>query len=150
MSNTSLLARQATLAVVAASLCACETPQREHLVRAPIRCADQTVQVYFEPQSSELTREGRDVIRAAAQSARSCKVTGVDVVGLADAAGGPAVGLEVSQQRAASVAGALREAGLPAADFKVAAAGQAGAVTAEGKAAPMRRRADIVLHLATP
>ena len=139
------------IAVVAitAGLGACSTTtERARVVQAPAHCVDQTVQVYFEPQSSELTKEGRAVIAAAAAGAKSCRVAGVEVIGLADAAGAPAAGLELSQKRAASVAGELKAEGLPAAEYKVAAAGQAGAVTADGKAAPMRRRADIVLHLA--
>jgi outer membrane protein OmpA-like peptidoglycan-associated protein len=149
MTDHRTTARLLSAVGLAAGLAACTTTEREHLVKAPSHCVDQTVQVYFDPQSSELTKEGRAVITAAAQGARSCKVTSVEVIGLADAAGTPAAGLEVSQKRAASVAGALKAEGLPAAEFKVAAAGQAGAVTASGQAAPMRRRADIVLHLAS-
>ena len=148
MNHRLTFARCAPLALLVVALGACTTTEREHVVRAPAHCADQTVQVYFEPQSYDLTREGRDVIKAAAQNAKGCKVASVDVLGLADAAGAPAASLELSQKRAASVTAELRAEGLPAAEFKVAAAGQAGAVTAAGQAAPMRRRADIVLHLA--
>jgi len=138
-----------TAGLLAALASACTTTtERSRLVRAPASCADQTVQVYFEPQSAELTKEGRDVITAAAAGARACKVTSVEVIGLADAAGAPGANLELSQKRATSVAGALKAEGLPAAEFKVGAAGQVGAVTASGQAQPMRRRADIVLHLA--
>jgi outer membrane protein OmpA-like peptidoglycan-associated protein len=145
-----LLARPLIAAGLLAGLAAAcgTTSERTRLVRTPTACADQTVQVYFEPQSAELTKEGRDVIAAAAAGARACRVAGVEVIGLADAAGAPGANLELSQRRAASVAGALKAEGLPAAEFKVAAAGQAGAVTASGQAQPMRRRADIVLHLA--
>jgi outer membrane protein OmpA-like peptidoglycan-associated protein len=143
-----VLAAPLALAVLAASLSACTTTERQRLVRAPARCADQTVQVYFEPQSFDLTKEGRDVIAAAATGAKACRVESVEVIGLADAGGAPGANLELSEKRAASVAAALKADGLPAAEYKVAAAGQAGAVTASGQAAPMRRRADIVLHLA--
>ncbi|RAK56227.1 OmpA family protein [Phenylobacterium soli] len=134
----------------AASLGGCATVQnaRARLVRASARCVDQTVQIYFEPQSAALTREGRLVIDQAASQARGCRVTTVDVVGLADAAGAPDANLELSKRRAEAVAAALAANGLPAADFQVGAAGQAGAVTADGKAAPLRRRADVTLHLA--
>jgi outer membrane protein OmpA-like peptidoglycan-associated protein len=135
-------------ALLVLGLSACTTTERQRIVREPVRCADHTVQVYFEAQSWELTKEGRAVIDAAAGQAKGCKVTSVEVLGLADAAGAPAASLELSQKRAGSVAAALRADGLPAAEFKVAAAGQAGAVTAAGQAQPMRRRADIVLHLA--
>jgi outer membrane protein OmpA-like peptidoglycan-associated protein len=128
----------------------CTTLQnaRARLVRAPARCLDQTAQIYFEPESAALTREGRMVIDQAASATAACRVVSVDVIGLADAQGAPGANLELSKRRAAAVADALAANGLPAAEFKVAAAGQAGAVTAEGRAAPLRRRADIILHLA--
>jgi outer membrane protein OmpA-like peptidoglycan-associated protein len=148
MTNPRILAHSLSALGLAAGLWACTTTERSHIVQAPAHCVDQTVQVYFEPQSSELTKEGRAVIAAAATGVRSCKVASVEVIGLADAAGAPAASLELSHKRAASVAGALQAEGLPAAEYKVAAAGQAGAVTASGQAQPMRRRADIILHLA--
>ncbi len=142
-------ARPAAIAAMAAALCACNTMSpRQQVVRTPVDCSDRTVQVYFDPQSAELTKEGRAVITAAARGAQSCRVASVEVIGLADAAGTPDASLEVSQKRAASVAGALKAEGLPAADFKLAAAGQTGAVNAAGQPRPMRRRADIILHLA--
>src|SRR6185503_15712294 len=94
------LARPLVAAGLLAALTACTTTtERTRLVRAPARCADQTVQLYFEPQSSELTKEGRDVIAAAAAGARACKVMSVEVIGLADAAGAPGANLELSQKR---------------------------------------------------
>jgi peptidoglycan-associated lipoprotein len=137
-------------AAALAGLAACATVRsaRDHIVRPTPRCADQTVQVYFDAQSAEVTKEGRAVIAAAAQAAKACKVASVEVLGLADAAGAPGANLELSRKRADSVADALKAAGLPPAQFQVAAAGQAGSVTGAGQAQPMRRRADIVLHLA--
>ncbi|WP_297691622.1 OmpA family protein [Phenylobacterium sp.] len=130
--------------------CGSLQPARSRLVKEPPRCADETVSIYFEPQSAELTREGRLVIDQAATAARDCTVRAVEVTGLADAAGAPAANLELSRRRAAAVAQALAANGLPAANFNVAAAGQAGAVTSDGKAAPLRRRADVTLRLAAP
>jgi len=138
----------AAAAAVLVSGCRTAPAGRARLVAAPAHCLDQTVQIYFDPNSAELTREGRMVIATAAQGAAACRVTSVEVLGLADAQGAPAAGLELSRRRAAAVAQALAAYGLPAAEFKVAAAGQAGAVTADGRAAPLRRRADVVLHLA--
>lgn len=139
-----------TAAAAVVTLGGCSTVQnaRARLVRAPARCVDQTVQIYFEPQSAELTHEGRLVIDQAASQARGCRVTGVDVLGLADAAGAPDANLELSKRRADAVAQALAANGLPAADFQIGAAGQVGAITADGRAAPLRRRADVTLHLA--
>jgi outer membrane protein OmpA-like peptidoglycan-associated protein len=128
--------------------CATHERSRAALVRAPATCVDQAVQIYFDPNSAELTREGRLVIHQAASAAAGCRVASVEVLGLADAQGAPDANLELSKRRAAAVAAVLAADGLPAAEFKVGGAGQAGAVTAEGKAAPLRRRADIILHLA--
>jgi peptidoglycan-associated lipoprotein len=120
---------------------------RDRIVKATPHCVDQTVQIYFEPESAEVTKEGRAVLAAAAQQSKPCKVTSVDVLGLADATGAADVNLEISKRRAQSVTAALAAVGLPVGEFKVSAAGQAGATTADGKARPLRRRADIVLHL---
>jgi outer membrane protein OmpA-like peptidoglycan-associated protein len=128
----------------------CQTIQdaRARLVKAPPRCPDQTVQIYFDPDAAEVTPEGRRVIAEAASLARGCTVARVSVLGLADARGDPAANLELSRKRAQSVTAALVAAGLPAADFDLAAAGQAGATTADGRTAPLRRRADVTLHMA--
>jgi peptidoglycan-associated lipoprotein len=144
--------RRGTLAValaLAATLGGCATPPsaREKLVRAPSNCVDQTVQVYFEAWSAELTREGQTVIDNAAANLRGCKVASVQVLGLADSVGAPGPNLELSQRRAQSVTHALAAAGLPPAEFQVDAAGQVGAVTADGAAAPLRRRVDVTLRV---
>jgi peptidoglycan-associated lipoprotein len=135
--------------LLAAGLAGCATVQtmRARLVRAPDPCVDQTVQVYFGSGSAELTREGAAVIHAAADGARSCRVSGVEVLGLADASGSPAGALDLSRRRAGAVSAALAANGLPPADFRLDAAGQAGAVTAEGERAPLRRRVDVILRL---
>jgi len=135
-------------AAILASGCTTMPHSREQLVKAPARCADETVSVYFEPDSAELTREGKMVIHQAASMTSGCRVSSVEVVGLADAQGAPGANLELSKRRAAAVADALAANGLPAAEFKVGAAGQEGAVTASGSKAPLRRRADVILRLA--
>ena len=138
----------APVMVLVMGLGACATMGgRERIVRTPNSCADQIVQIYFEPDSAEVTSEGRAVIVQAAASAKACKVSGVDVLGLADSAGAPDANLELSKRRAQSVSDALAKAGLPAAEFKLAAAGQAGSLSRDGEARPLRRRADVVLHL---
>jgi outer membrane protein OmpA-like peptidoglycan-associated protein len=145
------VAALAALSVAGSNLGGCAAKgEHSQLVRAPERCADQTVQVYFDPWSAELTREGRAVIDAAAAGARACRVASVEVLGLADAIGAPEPNLELSQKRAEAVSQALARAGLPAAEFRVAAAGQEGAVTPAGAAAPLRRRVDVTLHVAAP
>ena len=76
---------------------------------------------------------------------KTCDVRRVQVLGLADATGGSAANLSLSQQRARSVAQALNTAGLPAPVFDVAAAGDVGAVTTEGAAEPLRRRTEVAI-----
>ncbi|WP_309088989.1 OmpA family protein [Phenylobacterium sp.] len=135
-------------AVVALAGCQTVRNARDRLVKSPPRCEDQTVQIYFEPDVAEVTPEGRQVIREAAAMTRGCTVGRVSVLGLADAAGDPNANLELSKKRAQSVTAALVAAQLPAAEFNVAAAGQAGAVTTDGRTAPLRRRVDVTLHMA--
>lgn len=144
---------RATILIVGAAVVAlagCQTVRdaRDRLVKAPPRCEDQTVQIYFEPDQAEVTPESRRVIAEAASLARGCTVARVTVLGLADAEGEPGANMELSKRRAQSVTAALVAARLPTAEFRVSAAGQAGATTADGKTAPLRRRADVVLHMA--
>ena len=146
-----MIRQTATVALLILGLSACSTTPltRDRIVKAPVTCADETVQIYFESKSAEVTKEGRAVLNAAARDTKACRVTAVDVLGLADAVSGtPDDNLELSKKRAQAVTEALTAAGLPAAEFKVAAAGEAGATNASGDLRPLRRRADIVLHLA--
>lgn len=122
---------------------------RARIEKAPPVCEDVTVQIYFEPDSVEVTEEGRAVLSQAANQARRCRIDRVAVLGLADAAGAPEANLELSRRRAASVTAALAATGLPAAEFDLKAAGQSGAVTPDG-AQPLRRRADVTVELSTP
>jgi len=142
------LARVSTVAVIALSLAACATVRiaRDRIVRRAPICADQTVQIYFEPESAEVTKEGGAVLAAAAGNRRMCEVTAVEVVGLSSATGGADSNLELSRKRAQAVTAILVAQGLPSADFKLSAAGQAGATTDEGQARPLRRRVDVTLH----
>lgn len=144
-----MIRKTAVVAVLVLGLSACATVKsaRDRIVRAPVRCTDHTVQIYFEPDSAAVTKEGRAVLRMAAADSKGCKVAAVEVLGLADAAGAPEANLELSKRRAQAVTEALTEAGLPAAEFKVAAAGQAGATDSKGDARVLRRRTDVVLHL---
>ena len=130
--------------------CTTMTSARDRIVKREASCADVTVDIYFEPDSAEVTKEGRAVLRAAAGQAKGCQGAQVLVLGLADAAGAPAASLELSKRRAASVTTALAATGLPAGEFDLAAAGQSGSVTASGDNRPLRRRADVTLKLSTP
>lgn len=140
----------AIIAVLALGGCATQPTGRARIVKAAPSCVDQTVQIYFEAGEAQVTREGRAVLRAAAAQSKPCKVASVEILGLSDATGAPDANLDLSKRRAQSVTAALTSVGLPAGEFKVAAAGQAGSTTASGAAKPLRRRADVVLHLTPP
>jgi peptidoglycan-associated lipoprotein len=137
-------------AALAMAGCSTVRNARDRIVKPQARCADLTVQIYFEPDSAEVTSEGRAVLRAAAAQAKPCGVQSVSVLGLADASGAPQASLELSKRRADAVVQALAATGLPAAEFDTAAAGQAGSVTAGGDTRPLRRRADVTLKVRKP
>ena len=137
-----------TLALtIGLSACATVQSARDRIVRRAPTCVDQTAQIYFEADSAEITREGRALLAATAGDRKACRVTAVEVVGLADAVGAPGANLELSRRRAQAVTAALTASGLPAADFKVSSAGQAGATTPRGQAQPLRRRVDVLFRL---
>jgi outer membrane protein OmpA-like peptidoglycan-associated protein len=142
----------AILALAALALAGCATVRnaRDRIVRREPVCNDVTIPIYFAPDAATITPDGRRLIAAEAARAKHCTVKSVRVMGLADAAGDPAANLELSKARAASVAEAIQKAGLPAAEFEVAAAGDAGSVTKKGALQPVRRRADITIDLASP
>lgn len=140
------------LAAAALVLTGCETPggARGRIVQAPPACENVTAQIYFEADSAEVTDEGRAILAQAASTAKTCKVDRVRVLGPADAVGAPAANMELSKQRVAAVTKALLANGLPAAEFDLTAAGQAGATAADGEARPLRRRADVTIELSAP
>lgn len=139
----------AALVLTAAGLAACGT-MRDRLVQSDPLCETTPYEIYFEADSAELSDTARTMLAEAARVSRGCRVERVEVVGLADAPGAPQVNLELSARRAQAVAQALAAAGLPQAEFRLAAAGEAGAVAADGARLPLRRRADVILHLAPP
>jgi outer membrane protein OmpA-like peptidoglycan-associated protein len=134
-------------AAVAAALAGCAgLGGRERLVKAPPRCTETAVQVYFEPGSHDLTDESRTLLAQTASETAGCEIERVVVVGLADAEGAPGANLELSKRRAQTVTAALAAVRLPAAEFRLSAAGEQGALTAAG-AEPLRRRVDVVLQM---
>lgn len=120
------------------------------LIQAPSPCVDFTVPIYFEARSAVITHQARDLLKASARRAAGCAVTGIDVVGLADAAGSPGANLELSKRRADDVTLALGRLGFNKVAFTVSAAGAFGAETTAGQASPLRRRAEVVFHLTAP
>lgn len=140
----------AILAGMTFSLLGCTTPPtaRERIVVAGPRCEPTTLQIYFDPNSAEVTPEGLAVIEQTARRARGCVVQSVKILGLADASGAPQANLDLSKRRAHAVIAALASSGLPAADFEAAGLGDEGAQEGDGSNAPLRRRVDVALILA--
>ena len=136
------------LAVASLGLVACNTV---HLPLGPKPagvanvCEDFTVSIYFDQGAYRLTREGKAVLDSAAGRTKGCTVGTVQVIGLADAVGAPDANLQLSERRAASVTQALTRQGFK--DVQVTAAGESGAQTMSGADRPLRRRADVVVHL---
>ncbi|MCF8503712.1 MAG: OmpA family protein [Caulobacter sp.] len=116
-------------------------------VKTPNVCQDLTVSIYFERDSAAITREAQAVLRGAGDLARGCTLGQVDVTGLADSVGDPAVNLALSQKRADAVRKAVSRLGFSTVNFDVAAVGERGAVTASGADRPLRRRTDVTFHL---
>jgi len=136
----------ATAAAVAA-LAGCQTwpKTRADLVRSDSLCVDSQFTVYFNEGSNRLTRPAVQMISETGSALKGCAVSHARVVGLADATGTPEANRTLSQRRAAAVADALRRQGIPSPQFELAAAGEDGAMTADGREAPVRRRAEVFL-----
>lgn len=123
-------------------------PTRASIERVQPACADFQVSIYFERDEHQVTREARSVLRSAQTLAKGCTVLKARVVGLADSVGSPQANLDLSKRRAVSVTQALTRAGFKQVEFDLAAAGEQGATTGAGMAAPLRRRADVFFHMA--
>jgi outer membrane protein OmpA-like peptidoglycan-associated protein len=120
---------------------------RSQVVQTAPSCEDFSVQIYFPDRSTKLTNEARSVLKSADALASGCKVASVKVVGLASAPGAPEANLTLSKQRADVVTRALGKMGHANVAFEVGAVGGAGALTSDGDARPLRRRADIMFDL---
>lgn len=145
------MAGRLTPLVLAFGLAGCQTwaDMRARLADEP-GCEPVRAEIYFEPDSAVVGPDGRALIAEAARQAEGCRLQYVEVLGLADAAGAPQANLALSQARAEAVRAALAAERLAISDVRLLAAGEAGAVTRQGELQPMRRRAEIVLHLADP
>jgi outer membrane protein OmpA-like peptidoglycan-associated protein len=112
-------------------------------------CAPTRFPIYFAKGSDELSDQARAAIRAGADLVRTCKVSEVDIFGLASADGLAAVDLDLSKRRAANVAQALAAAGLPEPLFDVEGLGASTARTAKGRPAMFQRKTLVVIQVAS-
>ncbi|HYE42716.1 MAG TPA: OmpA family protein, partial [Caulobacteraceae bacterium] len=121
---------------------------RADLVVPTATCTDTDFIIYFNEGSDRLTQPAMQLIRETTRNLKTCRITRARVVGLADATGAPQANLTLSQRRALRAAEALRAEGVPAPSFEIDAGGAAGALTADGRDDPVRRRAVVFLSVA--
>ena len=159
MASTKVFLRAGAVAAVAAGVAlvaGCQTAKppafagKGPLIQSASSCADFTQAIYFEAGEATVTGPADRLLNLAAARSRSCAVTGVAIVGLADAPGELATNLALSQRRADAVKAALHRHGFDKVEIQTTAAGDAGAQTASGQNRPVRRRADITFHLVPP
>ena len=121
---------------------------RSELVTEPSACAPQRFDIYFRDGEAQLTDAARHAIGLTATQLQGCDIRKVDVIGLADARGGPDANLDLSERRAVAVREALEAAGWPAPAFSLMVAGESGSVAADGASEPMRRRTEVLVEAA--
>jgi len=150
--------RLATNILAASAVClmlaACERrPPRlapRPVARSTPMCSNVSFPIYFEKGSDQLTASARAVVDASVEQVRGCRVSQIEVLGLADADGPRLRNLELSRRRAHTVAQALQGDGLPTPVFDIEAIGEAGAKAADGRPEPLRRRTEVVIHANPP
>lgn len=135
----------ASVAVLGLAGCSSVSHMRE-MAWSPCR-HDATVILYFDTGADAVTDIGKQIVAATAQRLRTCKVSEIRLLGLADATGTPEANLDLSKRRADNVLAAFVKAGLPVPKYTLVAAGDKGAVTAQGAAEPVRRRVNVVVEL---
>ncbi len=137
------------LAVLSLGLSACANmgaPSRDELVTTPDACAAKRFDIYFGENADTLTDPARSAIALTATQLQGCRIDAVRVLGLASSTGDSVENQALSERRALAVVEALAAAGWPTPAFEVAAAGDAGAVTATGAQEPLRRRTEVLVE----
>jgi outer membrane protein OmpA-like peptidoglycan-associated protein len=150
-SDAKTVQRLALAGLICAIVGGCATPTRPIAVRstAPV-CADVNFPIYFAKGSDQLSEPAHEAILAGAAQVKTCTVSEVDVLGLADVDGPAAANQDLSRRRASIVAQALIAAGMPAPLFDVEGLGEAGARTVHGRRALLQRKAEVDIHIAPP
>ena len=109
-------------------------------------CNDVVFPIYFSQNSDTLTPGAQQVIASSVAQVQGCRIGYVRVLGLTDANGPAAQNLDLSKRRADTVAKALSGAGLQTPKFEVEGLGETGALSDSGKAVPLRRKTEVVIH----
>jgi len=134
--------------VLALAGCATKPMERSELVTERSVCTPQRFDIYFRDSEAGLTDAARQAIGLTATQLQTCDIRKVEVIGLADARGGPTANMDLSQRRALAVAEALEAAGWPSPAFTLVGAGETGSVAADGANEPMRRRTEVLVDAA--
>ena len=135
-----LVGSLAAVALVATG-CASGGPKVSPMAMANSGCADVNFPIYFAKGSDVLSDAARQAISAGAGEVKACRVSEVDVFGLADMDGPASQNLELSRRRAQIVAQALAGSGFPQPLFDVKGLGESNARTATGAPALLPRKA---------
>ena len=136
------ITKRVLLAVLAGAwLTGCESVHNiQQRMASP--CHNTTVTLYFEAGSEALGDTGQQIVALTAQHLKGCKVRELSLVGLADPAGSPEINETLSRHRADAVLTAFVHAGLPVPKYTLVAAGERGAIAANGAVVPLRRQVD--------
>jgi peptidoglycan-associated lipoprotein len=138
------------MALLALGACATSEPETPANFD-PSACYERSFEIYFESQEDQLNAPAREAIDTVQRQLRGCRIDSVRVVGLAGAAGGSQENFDLSARRALYIAQYMeREPGWSRDNFQTLAAGEAGAVTADGAVQPMRRVARISVNASAP
>jgi outer membrane protein OmpA-like peptidoglycan-associated protein len=121
---------------------------RSDLVATPTTCTAKRFDIYFGEGQAQLTDPALQAIRLTADQLKDCDIRKVQVIGLASATGSSSANQTLSERRAIAVTEALEAAGWPLPAFEIAVEGDTGAVTADGRAEPLRRRTEVVVDAA--
>lgn len=152
MSSMSTLRFMAVAGAAALVLTGCESTglfrDRSDLVSTPTTCTTHRFDIYFAEGQAQLTDPAHQAIRMATEQLKDCDIRKVQVIGLASATGSSAANQTLSERRAIAVTEALEAAGWPLPAFEIAVEGDTGAVTADGRAEPLRRRTEVVVDAA--
>lgn len=118
------------------------TAQPSVVVPAP---AQRPYQVFFDWDQSAITPAAAQIIRQAADNIRQGRATMINVTGHTDTSGSSAYNDGLSQRRAAAVAEALAQNGIPRSAIRTVGVGESGLLveTPDGVREPQNRRAEI-------
>ena len=117
-------------------------PVENNLADVPT-CMDETHQIYFASDQTELDDVALQVIDAITEQAATCEYAAIEVIGHTDSIGSEDVNIRVSQRRADTVLEALLDAELAIDQIAIVAAGERGAKTEDDLIVPMNRRVEI-------